>query len=113
MSGDRWTARSDASTVATDSGRANRGLSWRTEAEGASTEALAAGFEWLKEREQFEKRFMKAKSAGVLFDEPELAVRLAWDLLMSRESAKAATPAMSPPRAEPTATVSPDGSSAQ
>ena len=69
--------------------------------EGASTGALAADLEWLKEYKQIEKRSEKAKTPAVLYDELELALRVARDPLVSRELAIAATPAMSSPELNP------------
>jgi hypothetical protein len=68
---------------------------------GASTGAPAADLEWLKEYKQNEKRSEGAKAPAVLYDEPLLAFRGARDLLVSRELAIAATPAMSSPELNP------------
>ena len=73
---------------------------WWTAAEGPQ-KALATDLESLKEWKQIEKRSKKAKAPAVLSDEPELAVRLARDLLMSRELAITATLAMSSPELTP------------
>jgi len=68
---------------------------------GASTQALATDLESLKEWKQIEKRSKKAEAPAVLSDETEVAVRLARDLLMSRELAITATLAMSSPELTP------------
>jgi ribonuclease E len=62
------------------------GLIVRTAAEGASKEALAADLErLLEEWKQIEKRSKKAKAPAVLYEEPELTVRVVRDLFTDEE----------------------------
>ncbi len=62
------------------------GLIVRTAAEGASREALAADLERLVgEWSQIEKRAKKAKAPAVLYEEPELTVRVVRDLFNDEE----------------------------
>jgi ribonuclease E len=62
------------------------GLIVRTAAEGASKEALAADLErLLEEWKQIEKRSRKAKAPAVLYEEPELTVRVVRDLFTDEE----------------------------
>jgi ribonuclease E len=62
------------------------GLIVRTAAEGASREALAADLERLvAEWAQIEKRAKKAKAPAVLYEEPELTVRVVRDLFTDEE----------------------------
>ena len=62
------------------------GLIVRTAAEGASREALAADLDRLvDEWEQIEKRAKKAKAPAVLYEEPELTVRVVRDLFTDEE----------------------------
>ncbi len=62
------------------------GLIVRTAAEGASEEALTADLgRLLVEWEQIEKRAKKAKAPAVLYEEPELTVRVVRDLFTDEE----------------------------
>jgi ribonuclease E len=62
------------------------GLIVRTAAEGASREALAADLDRLVgEWAQIEKRAKKAKAPAVLYEEPELTVRVVRDLFTDEE----------------------------
>jgi ribonuclease E len=62
------------------------GLIVRTAAEGASKEALAADLErLLEEWKEIEKRSKKAKAPAVLYEEPELTVRVVRDLFTDEE----------------------------
>jgi ribonuclease E len=62
------------------------GLIVRTAAEGASREALAADLDRLVEEwQQIEKRSKKAKAPAVLYEEPELTVRVVRDLFTDEE----------------------------
>ena len=62
------------------------GLIVRTAAEGASEEALAADLgRLLDEWAQIEKRAKKAKAPAVLYEEPELTVRVVRDLFTDEE----------------------------
>ena len=62
------------------------GLIVRTAAEGAPEEALAADLErLLVEWAQIEKRSKKAKAPAVLYEEPELTVRVVRDLFTDEE----------------------------
>ncbi len=62
------------------------GLIVRTAAEGASREALAADLDrLLGEWAQIEKRSKKAKAPAVLYEEPELTVRVVRDLFTDEE----------------------------
>ncbi len=62
------------------------GLIVRTAAEGASKEALAADLErLLEEWGEIEKRSKKAKAPAVLYEEPELTVRVVRDLFTDEE----------------------------
>ncbi|MGA9161112.1 MAG: Rne/Rng family ribonuclease, partial [Actinomycetota bacterium] len=62
------------------------GLIVRTAAEGASEEALVADLaRLLHEWEQIEKRAKKAKAPAVLYEEPELTVRVVRDLFTDEE----------------------------
>jgi ribonuclease E len=62
------------------------GLIVRTAAEGASKEALTADLErLLEEWKQIEKRSKKAKAPAVLYEEPELTVRVVRDLFTDEE----------------------------
>jgi hypothetical protein len=70
---------------------------------GSSTEAAAKDVEWLRAWKQVEKCLKRPKASAVRHDEAELAVRVARELLTRRGSAKAATPAMSPPEPNPRA----------
>ena len=65
---------------------AEHGLIVRTAAEGASKEALTADLErLLEEWKQIEKRSKKAKAPAVLYEEPELTVRVVRDLFTDEE----------------------------
>jgi ribonuclease E len=62
------------------------GLIVRTAAEGAPEEALAADLRrLLEEWEQIEKRAKKAKAPAVLYEEPELTLRVVRDLFTDEE----------------------------
>ena len=62
------------------------GLIVRTAAEGAPRQALAADLErLLEEWKQIEKRAKKAKAPAVLYEEPELTVRVVRDLFTDEE----------------------------
>jgi ribonuclease E len=62
------------------------GVIVRTAAEGASEEALADDLRrLLEEWEQIEKRAKKAKAPAVLYEEPELTVRVVRDLFTDEE----------------------------
>ena len=62
------------------------GVIVRTAAEGASEEALAHDLRrLLEEWEQIEKRAKKAKAPAVLYEEPELTVRVVRDLFTDEE----------------------------
>jgi ribonuclease E len=64
----------------------HHGLIVRTAAEGASREALTADLErLLGEWAQIEKRAKKAKAPAVLYEEPELTVRVVRDLFTDEE----------------------------
>jgi ribonuclease E len=64
----------------------DHGLIVRTAAEGASREALAADLDRLLEDwKQIEKRSRKAKAPAVLYEEPELTVRVVRDLFTDEE----------------------------
>jgi ribonuclease E len=62
------------------------GLIVRTAAEGASEEALAADFgRLLEEWKAIEKRAKRAKAPSILYEEPELTVRVVRDLFTDEE----------------------------
>jgi ribonuclease E len=64
----------------------DHGLIVRTAAEGASKEELAADLDrLLEEWKQIEKRTKKAKAPVVLYEEPELTVRVVRDLFTDEE----------------------------
>jgi ribonuclease E len=64
----------------------DHGLIVRTAAEGASKQALAADLDrLLEEWKQIEKRSKKAKAPAVLYEEPELTVRVVRDLFTDEE----------------------------
>jgi ribonuclease E len=64
----------------------DHGLIVRTAADGASREALAADLDrLLEEWKQIEKRSKKAKAPAVLYEEPELTVRVVRDLFTDEE----------------------------
>jgi ribonuclease E len=64
----------------------DHGLIVRTAAEGASREALVADLDrLLEEWKQIEKRSRKAKAPAVLYEEPELTVRVVRDLFTDEE----------------------------
>jgi ribonuclease E len=64
----------------------DHGLIVRTAAEGASRDALAADLDrLLVEWAQIEKRAKKAKAPAVLYEEPELTVRVVRDLFTDEE----------------------------
>ena len=64
----------------------DHGLIVRTAAEGASRQALAGDLDrLLEEWKQIEKRSKKAKAPAVLYEEPELTVRVVRDLFTDEE----------------------------
>ncbi|MCI0632898.1 MAG: Rne/Rng family ribonuclease [Actinobacteria bacterium] len=73
-------------TIFTKLKPAQHGLIVRTAAEGASGEALAADLErLLAEWAAIEKRSKRAKAPAVLYEEPELTVRVVRDLFTDEE----------------------------